>query len=291
MPPLNKALVFQGPKCWWLNSFLNSFLTWFLLEAKSASTTPWTKYFVSIDLREPPKQRILKFAIVGFWRKPFLKPSLKPSSLTQDPLRWKLEHPSLFWNSLELEQSKKAQLVNFLTRPFFKNAENQSRKGGGTEAPQHLNNHEWCLPPLNKALVFQGPKCWWLNSFLNSFLIWFLLEAKGVSTNPWTKYFISIDLGPPLNRILWNLLSLVFGGNPFSNLLWNPQAWLKTLWMLGQLSLYWKVVELKNPRRLKWSISLPSPSSKMLKINRAKGVALKLPNISIIMNDFLPPPK
>ena len=30
---------------------------------------------------------------------------------------------------------KSAQIVNFLSKPFFKNAKNQSRKGGSPEAP------------------------------------------------------------------------------------------------------------------------------------------------------------
>ena len=62
-----------------------------------------------------------------------------------------------------------AQMIDFFTKPLFKNAQKQSHKGGSLEARKPLNNNE-CFIPLNKVSRFQGLKFWWLNSFLNSFL-------------------------------------------------------------------------------------------------------------------------
>ena len=130
-----------------------------------------------------------------FWQPfptPFLKP-LKPFELQAGTIYFNILN--LFWTVEKLKKSKKAQVINFLTQTSFKNAENQSRKGGSPEAPEHLNNHEW-FTPLNKVLGFSRVKIL-VNSFLNSFLIWFLLEEKGVSTTPWTKDSISIYLATP----------------------------------------------------------------------------------------------
>ena len=60
-----------------------------------------------------------------------------------------------------------AQMIDFFTKPFFKNAQNQSHKGGSLEARKPLNNNE-CFTPLNKVSGFLGLQCWWFNSFLNS---------------------------------------------------------------------------------------------------------------------------
>ena len=68
-----------------------------------------------------------------------------------------------------IEKNRIAEMVNFFTKPLFKNAQNQSHKGGSLEARKPLNNNE-CFTPLNKVSRFQGLKFWWLNSFLNSFL-------------------------------------------------------------------------------------------------------------------------
>ena len=46
-------------------------------------------------------------------------------------------------------------MVNFFTKPLFKNAQNQSHKGGSLEARKPLNNNE-CFTPLNKVSRFQG---------------------------------------------------------------------------------------------------------------------------------------
>ena len=61
-----------------------------------------------------------------------------------------------------------AQMIDFFTKPFFKNAQNQSHKGGSLEARKPLNKNE-CFTSLNKVSGFLVLKLWWLNSFLNSF--------------------------------------------------------------------------------------------------------------------------
>jgi len=66
---------------------------------------------------------------------------------------------------MELRKFKIAQMIDFFTKPFVKNAQNQSHKGGGLEARKPLNKNE-CCTPLNKVSGFLGLKFWWLNSFL-----------------------------------------------------------------------------------------------------------------------------
>ena len=58
-----------------LNSFLNSFPIWILLEEKDISKYPMN--YISIYLWPPPRN---KYATIDFWRKPFLKPFLKPQA-------------------------------------------------------------------------------------------------------------------------------------------------------------------------------------------------------------------
>ena len=60
-----------------------------------------------------------------------------------------------------------AQMIDFFTKPLFKNAQKQSHKGGSPEARKPLNKMN-VSPPLNKVSGFLGLQCWWSNSFLNS---------------------------------------------------------------------------------------------------------------------------
>ena len=68
---------------------------------------------------------------------------------------------------MELRKFKMAQMIDFFTKPLFKNAQKQSHKGGSLEARKPLNKMN-VSPPLNKVSGFLGLKFWWLNSFLNS---------------------------------------------------------------------------------------------------------------------------
>ena len=68
---------------------------------------------------------------------------------------------------MELREFRIAQMIDFFTKPLFKNAQNQSHKGGSLEARKPLNKMN-VSPPLNKVSGFLGLKFWWLNSFLNS---------------------------------------------------------------------------------------------------------------------------
>ena len=58
-------------------------------------------------------------------------------------------------------------MVNFFTKPVFKNDQKQSQKGGSLEARKPLNKMN-VSPPLNKVSGFPVLIFWWLNSFLNS---------------------------------------------------------------------------------------------------------------------------
>ena len=69
---------------------------------------------------------------------------------------------------MELREFRIAEMVDFFTKPLFKNAQNQSHKGGSLEARKPLNKMN-VSPPLNKVSGFLGLKFWWLNYFLNSF--------------------------------------------------------------------------------------------------------------------------
>ena len=60
-----------------------------------------------------------------------------------------------------------AQMIGFFTKPFFKNAQNQSHHGGSLEARKTLNKMNVSLP-LNKVSGCLVLKFWWLNSSLNS---------------------------------------------------------------------------------------------------------------------------
>ena len=40
-----------------------------------------------------------------------------------------------------------AQMIDFFTKPLFKNAQKQSHKGGSLEARKPLNNNECFTPP------------------------------------------------------------------------------------------------------------------------------------------------
>ena len=68
---------------------------------------------------------------------------------------------------MELRKFKMAQMIDFFTKPLFKNTQKQSHKGGSLDARTPLNNNE-CFTTLNKVSGFLGLQCWWLNSFLNS---------------------------------------------------------------------------------------------------------------------------
>ena len=48
-----------------------------------------------------------------------------------------------------------AQMIDFFTKPLFKNAQKQSHKGGSLEARKPLNNNE-CFTPLNKSVWVSG---------------------------------------------------------------------------------------------------------------------------------------
>ena len=68
---------------------------------------------------------------------------------------------------MELRKCKIAEMIDFFTKPLFKNDQNQPHKGGSLEARKPLNKMN-VSPPLNKVSGFLGLQCWWLNSFLNS---------------------------------------------------------------------------------------------------------------------------
>ena len=52
---------------------------------------------------------------------------------------------------LEIQKPRMAQMVDFFSKPLFKNVKNQSRKGASLETPDALNNNEWSHS-LNKVL-------------------------------------------------------------------------------------------------------------------------------------------
>ena len=54
---------------------------------------------------------------------------------------------------MELRKFKMAQMIDFFTKPLFKNAQKQSHKGGSLEARKPLNNNE-CFTTLNKVSGF-----------------------------------------------------------------------------------------------------------------------------------------
>ena len=58
-------------------------------------------------------------------------------------------------------------MIDFFTKPLFKNAQNQSHKGGSLEARKPLNKMN-VSTPLNKVSGFLVLKLWWLNYFLSS---------------------------------------------------------------------------------------------------------------------------
>ena len=68
---------------------------------------------------------------------------------------------------MELRKFKMAQMIDFFTKPLFKNAQKQSHKGGSLEARKPLNKMN-VSPPLNKVSGVLVLKFWWLNSFPNS---------------------------------------------------------------------------------------------------------------------------
>ena len=68
---------------------------------------------------------------------------------------------------MELRKFKMAQMIDFFTKPLFKNDQNQPHKGGSLEARKPLNKMN-VSPPLNKVSGFLVLKLWWPNSFLNS---------------------------------------------------------------------------------------------------------------------------
>ena len=68
---------------------------------------------------------------------------------------------------MELREFKMAKMIDFFTKPLFKNAQNQSHKGSSLEARKTLNKMN-VSPPLNKVSGFLVLKLWWPNSFLNS---------------------------------------------------------------------------------------------------------------------------
>ena len=68
---------------------------------------------------------------------------------------------------MELRKCKIAEMIDFFTKPLFKNDQNQPHKGGSLEARKPLNKMN-VSPPLNKVSGFLVLKFWWLNSFLNS---------------------------------------------------------------------------------------------------------------------------
>ena len=55
-------------------------------------------------------------------------------------LSWMLETSNLFWKIVELKKIFMAQMIDFFTKPFLKDAKNQSHKGGSPEAPKPLNS-------------------------------------------------------------------------------------------------------------------------------------------------------
>ena len=76
---------------------------------------------------------------------------------------------NLFWKcNCWIEKNRIAEMVDFFTKPSFKNDQKQSHEGGSLEARKPLNKMT-VSPPLNKVSGFLVLKLWWLNSFLNSF--------------------------------------------------------------------------------------------------------------------------
>ena len=91
---------------------------------------------------------------------------------------------------MELRKCKIAEMIDFFTKPLFKNAQNQSHKGGSLEARKPLNKMN-VSPPLNKMSGFLGLKFWWLNSFFSiPFLLESILRKIIQLMTPWAKYFI-----------------------------------------------------------------------------------------------------
>ena len=54
---------------------------------------------------------------------------------------------------MELRKYRIAEMFDFFTKPLFKNAQNQSHKGGSLEARKPLNKMD-VSPPLNKVSGF-----------------------------------------------------------------------------------------------------------------------------------------
>ena len=54
-----------------------------------------------------------------------------------------LETSNLFWKIVELKNIFMAQMIDFFTKPFLKDAKHQSHKRGSPETPIPLNNIQW----------------------------------------------------------------------------------------------------------------------------------------------------
>ena len=74
-------------------------------------------------------------------------------------------------------------MIDFFTKPFLKDAKNQSHKAGSPEAPEPLNNIQW-FHPLKKYLNFRGLN--FGDGIFSEFLS-YLNPWWYYSTNPWTK--------------------------------------------------------------------------------------------------------
>ena len=86
-----------------------------------------------ILIRGPLKIKYPKSRFQWIFGQPFLKPFLK----TLNP-HWAESFIYNFKSGLKVPERQKpriAEMVNFFTKPLFKNAKNQSRKGGSLEAP------------------------------------------------------------------------------------------------------------------------------------------------------------
>ena len=91
---------------------------------------------------------------IPFLVEPFFKPFLKPSRLFElEAVNSKLQIlPEKFWSA-----KKKAQMVDFLTKPLQKMPKNNRAKGVALKSPD-IKIIMYVCTPLNKVFGFQGSK-------------------------------------------------------------------------------------------------------------------------------------
>ena len=83
-------------------------------------------------IRGPLSIKYSKIRVQWIFGQPFLKPCLK----TLLPFELESEQKNKSYLKVpEIQKSRMAQMIDFFTKPIFKNAQNQSRKGDSLEAP------------------------------------------------------------------------------------------------------------------------------------------------------------